>query len=255
MSIGTATAESQLSVTLSSDEISLFDEVQVFGSVEWDQSDLLTDVYLAVLDDTGTIRFFYPGCPAPQTRATPFRGQLFLPQGYAIDDYFLARFCGEMLAFSSVPGTYWMVLALTRRGYLDLACEPAFAELRITRVRLRTWRDNGPNYATFEYIDHRWYLIKVNLEINHTWSTYINGESSSGSDIKYFVRQEHRELDDDGYGEITWHEGPANGNGLYVNLHVYQDHASVYAYGYDRQTLPPNGARIENWSLSTTLRP
>ena len=175
MSIGTATAESQLSVTLSSDEISLFDEVQVFGSVEWDQSDLLTDVYLAVLDDTGTIRFFYPGCPAPQARPTPFRGQIYIPQNFAISDYFLAAFGGQILATSSSLGEYWIVLALTHRGYLDLACEPAFAELRITRVRPRTWRDNGPNYATFDYIDHHWYLTKVNLEINHTWSTYING--------------------------------------------------------------------------------
>ena len=251
--MGAAVAETELSITSSSQEITLACDLEVFASVEWDQVGPLTDVYLAVMDDTGAIRFFYPGCACPLASPTPFMGRLFLPEGYVIDDCFLARFSAEMLAFSSVPQTYWMVLALTRRGFLDMVCEPAFAEFRVTRVLPRTWRDSGPNYVTFDYIDHRWYLTEVNLEVNHAWSTYLNAQTSSGSDINYFVRRGRWELDDIRCNEFTWRDGGSS-LGLWVNLSGYDNYASVSAYGYDRQTLP-GGGRAESWSLSTTLRP
>lgn len=252
---GTAVAEPELSIALSRNEISVAEEIDVFGTVEWDHAGLLTDVYLAVMDDAGSLRFFYPGCAAPQPCPTPYLGQLFLPQGFAAENYFLDRFTGEMFAFSSVPATYYVLLALTRRGYLDMVCEPAFAEIRITPVQPRTWRDSGPNYVTFDYIDHRWLMTEVNLEVNHTWSAEVDGQTWSGSDIDYFVQQGRWELNDVGPTEFTWHDEGGSPLGLWVYLTVYEDYASALADGYDRQTLPPDGARIEEWSLYTTLRP
>ncbi|MCD6327852.1 hypothetical protein J7M28_09895 [bacterium] len=206
MFAGLAMADPQLSVSLNWDDISTVDDLQIFGSVEWNEPDLLTDVYLAAMDDTGAIRFFYEGCPAPQPRAIPFRSQLFLPQGHSIDSYLLAEFGGEMLAFSSVPGSYWIMLALTHRGYLDLACEPVFAPFEIHEPEPPcTFSDAAGNLAIFNYKNRRWHLVKLYVEILY-WRTEYNsqGWSSSGPGVLRLTYEDRVTLDENGFGSHEW---------------------------------------------------
>ncbi len=253
ISLGTAVAEPQLSLEIYPEEMELRRYLRVWGSLRWDTPDALTDVYLAIIDEAGTVRFLSADLFDPISTPVPYISPLFVGEGSSVDNHFFGAFRGDILAFSSTTGSYLIALALTETDALNLVCEPAFATFQMTVVDPpRTWRDSRNNYATFEHRSARWYLTDIHLEVPHEWTyVYYDHEGSSGSDMTHFDRRGSWELDADGCGYLTLASATL---GLNVYLTVYPDYASANAYGYNRNTLP-NGAYIENWSLSTTLRP
>ncbi|MBN1594110.1 MAG: hypothetical protein JW941_12775 [Candidatus Coatesbacteria bacterium] len=255
ISVQSACAEPELSLKVYPAEFDVDRYLRVWGSMSWDAPDIVADLYLAVIDDSGAMGFLSDDHFDPVFYPSPFIGSVYIADGTTVTDHFFGAFPGRILDFSSVSKSYVIALALTETDTLELSCPPAFAMFQIIEVDSpQTWRDNRNNYAVFEYRSPRWYLTAISLEVEHSWTYFSMDYSYSGSGIDYFYRQGLYELDGNACGDFFWNDGYGNGYGLNVYLSVYRDYASVYCDGTDRQTRPPDGAYFESWSLSTTLR-
>ena len=79
--LGAAVAEAELNLRIYPEEMELERYLRVWGSLHWDSRDALTDVYLAVIDEAGSIRFICSYLSDPLVTPIPYISTLFVTKG------------------------------------------------------------------------------------------------------------------------------------------------------------------------------
>ncbi len=230
--LGAAVAESELSLQMYPEEMELERYLRVWGSLHWDAPDMLTDVYLAIIDEAGTVRFLSPDLSDPLLTPAPFISSLFAADGSTVDNHFFGAFRGDILAFSSTTGPYLVALALTEFETLDLVCPPALAEFHFYEGPYqRTWTGDSGAFAKFTYKNGYWHLIEASINVYVSISCYVGGTwYSYGQDYTAQVSGDWQ-MDDRGRGYV-YADGYASQWHHTMQIWVYPSRARITSKVY-----------------------
>ena len=222
-----AFAETQLSVRVYPEEVSIGRYIQVRGSLDWDAPDMLTDVYLGVVDSSGAMRFISQSMSDPSTGPSAYIPCVFFAEGEIVADYFLGAFLGHVVAFSS-EGDYSIVLALSESGSFDLACQPAFADFRFVADDPsqipddRVWTGPSAAMVRFTWDNDRWHLIEAEIDVVVSMSKYdvMTGGWHHWDQTHYSAISGDWRMDQDGCGEVYAYYSYSSGGNWYVSISV-----------------------------------
>jgi len=160
-----ASAANDMELILSTDSVVMSECLGIWGSLSWDGPDVSADVYLLVFDDYGGFGFLYPGCSRSQPWPTQFMGNVFVPSGATIAQYYIGGFPVERFVLQEPFGRHHVGIAMTERGTLNIIAGPVFEAFEILPSPL-IWR--GPRASIrFEYdeMEGVWALVEARMSI------------------------------------------------------------------------------------------